>query len=348
MDTLLVFVADARAWLAADEQNVVAVHCKAGKGRTGVMIVALLIALDHPACTNAHDAIAFFRAKRTRDGDACRNGGQIRYIEYYERLHRHEAVAPRALQLVRIELRRTGDEARRPNAAAALLGAFGTFGGGGGGGGGGGAADGLLAGSFDMLHMGGESANPLTVTGGSSLLIKIESNGHPPVSLDTPWHTRARDAQPVATADQGGDRGGSHSLAAVGGWFADPSLVIEASLGGLDARADVRVQLVSVGALGVVHERLWRLNFHTAFEALRGGAAAGAPAAAGGGLADGELGAEAALEAAREGGAERYFAFESSTLDDCRGFANLYEFELRLYVKVVKDESSSSADAQVL
>ncbi|KAJ1617439.1 protein-tyrosine phosphatase-like protein [Pavlovales sp. CCMP2436] len=77
LDALLLFVADARAWLLSDTQNVVAVHCKAGKGRTGVMITALLMALDWPGCASAHEALAVFRARRTRDGDACRNAGQV-------------------------------------------------------------------------------------------------------------------------------------------------------------------------------------------------------------------------------------------------------------------------------
>jgi hypothetical protein len=48
------FCADAAAWLAAHPHNVVAVHCKAGKGRTGIMICCLMLFLhlNAPALAN--------------------------------------------------------------------------------------------------------------------------------------------------------------------------------------------------------------------------------------------------------------------------------------------------------
>ena len=40
---MLDFTANAREWMSADKQNVIAIHCKGGKGRTGTMICTWLI-----------------------------------------------------------------------------------------------------------------------------------------------------------------------------------------------------------------------------------------------------------------------------------------------------------------
>lgn len=48
-----------------EEKNVAAIHCKAGKGRTGVMICCYLIYSRFSK--NAHDALVYYGKIRTAD-----------------------------------------------------------------------------------------------------------------------------------------------------------------------------------------------------------------------------------------------------------------------------------------
>ena len=61
----------------------VAVHCKAGKGRTGVAISAYLILME--AVTDGYDAVEFFNGRRTRDGKGLGVASQKRYLHYFDR-----------------------------------------------------------------------------------------------------------------------------------------------------------------------------------------------------------------------------------------------------------------------
>lgn len=56
---------DAVEWIAKSPRNIVAVHCKAGKGRTGTMVCCLLIVLG--LFNNAEDSLAFYGKKRSED-----------------------------------------------------------------------------------------------------------------------------------------------------------------------------------------------------------------------------------------------------------------------------------------
>ena len=40
---MITFCADVKDWLKQDDRNIIAVHCKGGKGRTGTMICTWLI-----------------------------------------------------------------------------------------------------------------------------------------------------------------------------------------------------------------------------------------------------------------------------------------------------------------
>eukprot|EP01059_Diplonema_ambulator_P026510 TRINITY_DN437_c0_g5_i1.p1 TRINITY_DN437_c0_g5~~TRINITY_DN437_c0_g5_i1.p1 ORF type:complete len:1498 (+),score=346.54 TRINITY_DN437_c0_g5_i1:1826-6319(+) len=80
-------VDDALAYLAAHPKNVVAAHCKAGKGRTGVMISAMLMAgaaRNSVPTSSAAAALGFFGAARTKDGLGVTIPSQRRYIHYYQ------------------------------------------------------------------------------------------------------------------------------------------------------------------------------------------------------------------------------------------------------------------------
>ncbi|KAF8982646.1 hypothetical protein BGZ46_000895 [Entomortierella lignicola] len=74
------FCEDVSDWLHTKDGNVVAVHCKAGKGRTGVMLCSFLV---HCGAT-ANDAIKLYGEKRTHDGFGVTIPSQVRYIHYYE------------------------------------------------------------------------------------------------------------------------------------------------------------------------------------------------------------------------------------------------------------------------
>eukprot|EP00291_Cryptomonas_curvata_P017130 CAMPEP_0172171826 /NCGR_PEP_ID=MMETSP1050-20130122/12107_1 /TAXON_ID=233186 /ORGANISM="Cryptomonas curvata, Strain CCAP979/52" /LENGTH=1269 /DNA_ID=CAMNT_0012843299 /DNA_START=441 /DNA_END=4250 /DNA_ORIENTATION=- len=73
-------------FMQADPDNIVAIHCKAGKGRTGLMVVAYLI-----YCGFRHTAAAareFYDWARTTDGKGLTITSQIRYTHYFEELLR--------------------------------------------------------------------------------------------------------------------------------------------------------------------------------------------------------------------------------------------------------------------
>lgn len=104
IEMIKAFCDDVQAFLRESPKNVAAVHCKAGKGRTGTMICCYL--LHDGLCKTAADALEFYGQKRTHDGNGVTIPSQRRYVDYYERLLRscQDYVPTVRLQIVEVHL----------------------------------------------------------------------------------------------------------------------------------------------------------------------------------------------------------------------------------------------------
>ncbi|KAM4859958.1 phosphatidylinositol 3,4,5-trisphosphate 3-phosphatase TPTE2-like [Thomomys bottae] len=84
---MILLARDAADWLAKDPQNVIAVHCKGGKGRTGTMICACLLA--NGMFSTAKESLYYFGVRRTDKSKSKKFQGvetpsQSRYVRYFE------------------------------------------------------------------------------------------------------------------------------------------------------------------------------------------------------------------------------------------------------------------------
>jgi phosphatidylinositol-3,4,5-trisphosphate 3-phosphatase/dual-specificity protein phosphatase PTEN len=77
------FCEDVEKWLAKNEENIAVVHCKAGKGRTGLMICAYLLHCKHNKMTNSEEVLRFYASKRTHNDQGVTIPSQRRYVDYY-------------------------------------------------------------------------------------------------------------------------------------------------------------------------------------------------------------------------------------------------------------------------
>ena len=89
---LLEFCVDICLFLILNLDSVAAVHCKAGKGRTGVMICCYLVFSG--LCKNTEEAVNYYGVMRTTDMKGVTIPSQIRYIKYFETFLKANFYAP--------------------------------------------------------------------------------------------------------------------------------------------------------------------------------------------------------------------------------------------------------------
>jgi len=80
------FCDEVKAYLDKDDRNRAVVHCKAGKGRTGVMICCYLLFMK--SSPDAESVLSFYGQKRTTDQKGVTIPSQRRYITYYDAMNR--------------------------------------------------------------------------------------------------------------------------------------------------------------------------------------------------------------------------------------------------------------------
>ena len=78
------FCEDAKKFLDEDPKNVVAIHCLAGKGRTGTLISCLLLYMGE--FDTAADCLKYYGIMRVDNGRGVTVPSQIRYVFYFEQI----------------------------------------------------------------------------------------------------------------------------------------------------------------------------------------------------------------------------------------------------------------------
>jgi len=96
------FCDDVHKYLNLDETNLAAVHCKAGKGRAGMMICCYL--LHAGIKPDAKSAMEYYGLERTYDGEGVTIPSQRRYVTYYDDIRQMGLPTPPKIKLTKIKI----------------------------------------------------------------------------------------------------------------------------------------------------------------------------------------------------------------------------------------------------
>ena len=94
LQTIVEFTNAAKAWLDADPAHVVSLHCKAGKGRAGIMTCCLLVRTGFKP--DAMSAMQYYDGVRVSNNRGLTVTSQRKFVSLYEKLWR-EIWCPKAL-----------------------------------------------------------------------------------------------------------------------------------------------------------------------------------------------------------------------------------------------------------
>lgn len=86
LGSVIAFAEDAKAYLDSDPGNAVGLHCKAGKGRAGLMCCILLIRTG--AVQSARQALELYDAKRVTNQKGLTVTSQRKFVVFYEMIWR--------------------------------------------------------------------------------------------------------------------------------------------------------------------------------------------------------------------------------------------------------------------
>eukprot|EP00758_Cryptobia_borreli_P005300 Tbor_TRINITY_DN4825_c0_g4::TRINITY_DN4825_c0_g4_i1::g.1517::m.1517/K01110/PTEN; phosphatidylinositol-3,4,5-trisphosphate 3-phosphatase and dual-specificity protein phosphatase PTEN len=88
LEDIPLFIEHAMKYInSGNKDRVVCIHCKAGKGRTGLFICALILAMENdPTLQTPESVISYYGVKRTKDGKGLTLPCQKRYVSYYNNL----------------------------------------------------------------------------------------------------------------------------------------------------------------------------------------------------------------------------------------------------------------------